>query len=205
VTDGTTWQDRVFMPAGALDDDPGARPLGHIFVAANPAWLEIHDALPRFDAYPPGFDLTVFPDLAPRDPDSGVPRGSCLCGDVTYVVEGTFTRWDHCHCSRCRKARGAAYASNLFTTADGVRFTRGQERLASYKVPEARYSMHVFCRRCGSSVPRVDRERDLAVIPVGSLDDDPGIRPQRHIFVGSKAPWHEIADDLPQHEAAPAS
>jgi hypothetical protein len=29
--------------------------------------------------------------------------------------------------------------------------------------------------------------------------DDPGIRPSAHIFVGSKAPWFTITDDLPQY------
>jgi hypothetical protein len=36
---------------------------------------------------------------------------------------------------------------------------------------------------------------------LGTLDDDPGVRPSLHLFVGSKAPWHDIADALPQHAA----
>jgi hypothetical protein len=44
----------------------------------------------------------------------------------------------------------------------------------------------------------------LAIVPMGALDDDPGVRPQAHIFVGSKAPWDVITDDLPQHAAAAA-
>jgi hypothetical protein len=54
-------------------------------------------------------------------------------------------------------------------------------------------------------MPRVDRERGFAVVPMGALDDDPGIRPQRHIFVGSKAPWYEIADGLPRDVEFPSS
>jgi len=49
-------------------------------------------------------------------------------------------------------------------------------------------------------MPRLDPNRGIAVVPMGSLDDDPGIRPTAHIFVGSKAPWFEIADDLPQYK-----
>jgi hypothetical protein len=45
--------------------------------------------------------------------------------------------------------------------------------------------------------------RNRAVVPAGSLDDDPGARGKIHIFVGSKASWYEIADDLPQHDAYP--
>jgi hypothetical protein len=130
-------------------------------------------------------------------------HSACLCGNVTWDAAGPFQFMSHCHCSRCRKGRGAAHASNLITGVDGVRFTRGAELVASYKVPEARFFTQDFCRRCGSPVPRLDRERNFAVVPMGTLDDDPGISPQAHIFVGSKAPWYEIADGLPQYEEYP--
>jgi hypothetical protein len=202
VPDAVTREGLVGVPVGPLDDDPGGRPGGHIFVASKAPWFTIEDALPRCDAFPPGVDFPVLPDLPVRDP-AGRPRGSCLCGAVGFILEGEPTRCHHCHCSRCRKARGAAHASNVFTAADGVRFTRGEDRLASYKLPGARYFAQVFCRDCGSPMPRVDRERGLAVVPLGALDDDPGMQPQRHIFVGSKAPWYTIADALPQDAEFP--
>ena len=204
VVPGDPFEGRIFVPVANFDADPQTRPVAHIFVASKAPWYEIRDALPRFDAYPAGIDAPVLPDRPPLDPP-GKPRGSCLCGEVTYIVEGAPVRAQHCHCSRCRKARSAAHASNLFTSADGVRFSRGADRLQSYKVPDAQFFTHLFCGTCGSSMPRVDRERGIAVVPMGSLDDDPGIRPQRHIFVGSKAPWFEIADDLPQFPEAPQS
>jgi hypothetical protein len=75
--------------------------------------------------------------------------------------------------------------------------------LDEFKVPDAKYFKHVFCRACGSSMPRIDPSRDLAVIPMGGLDDDPGVRPLAHIFVGSKAAWDTITDSLPQHAEYP--
>jgi hypothetical protein len=80
-----------------------------------------------------------------------------------------------------------------------LRFTRGEDRLALYKIPEARFFAQAFCTTCGSKLPRIDASRDLAVVPLGALDDDPRARPSEHIFVGSKAPWFEIADTLPQN------
>lgn len=129
-------------------------------------------------------------------------QGSCLCGDVAFEITGTPIRVLHCHCSRCRKARGAAASANLAVAIDGFRFVRGTELLASYKVPEAKYFTHTFCRACGSSMPRVDEARGIVVVPMGSLDEDPGVRPQGHIFVDSKAPWHETHDDLPRFPGA---
>jgi hypothetical protein len=205
VPDGEPWQGRVGIPAGPFDDDPGVRPLAHIFTGSKAPWFTIADDLPSFEAYPPGIDAQVLPDLSPRDPETGARRGSCLCGRVSFVFEGTPLRCWNCHCSRCRKARAAAHASNLFVPLDGLRFTPGEDDLISYKVPEARYYTQVFCRTCGSPMPRRDSERGFAVIPLGSLDDDPGVRPQRHIFAASKAPWYEISDSLPQDADYPTA
>jgi len=114
-------------------------------------------------------------------------------------------RVNHCHCSRCRKARGTANATNVMVTLDGVRFTRGADLLTTYRVPDARFFAHVFCRVCGSSMPRLDEARNIAMVPMGSFDDDPGARPERHIFVDSRAPWDTITDTLPQFPAGPPS
>ncbi|HJQ85504.1 MAG TPA: GFA family protein [Candidatus Binatia bacterium] len=206
VVPGDPWERLVFVPAGCMDEDPEVRPGAHIFVGSKAPWFTITDGLPRFDAYPPGVDTPAQPDLRPPEPAGPAPRGSCLCGGVAYVVEGAPVRARNCHCSRCRRARSAAHATNLITAAAGVRFTRGTDLVASYRVPEARFFTQAFCRRCGSPMPRIDRDRDMAVVPMGTLDDDPGLRPQVHIFVGSKAPWFEITDDLPQHaEFAPGA
>jgi hypothetical protein len=194
--------DIVFAPAGNFDQDPGVRPELHMFVGSRAPWYEIADGLPRFEAYPPGIDAAPVADRPPLDPP-GRPRGSCLCGAVTYVLDGESVKRRYCHCSRCRKALSAAHAANMTTGLDGVRFTRGEELLASYKVPEARFFTTRFCRRCGSPMPRRDPERGICVVPLGSLDDDPGVRSTGHIFVASKAPWYQITDDLPQYAEYP--
>jgi hypothetical protein len=204
VVPGDPFGSLTFVPAGNLDGDLGVRPGMHIFVASKARWVELGDDLPRFDAFPPGFEAPVaLAEVSSPIPPAGGPRGSCLCGGIAYVVEGEPLRWWTCHCGRCRKARSAAYASNLFTTAEGLRFVRGEDLAVSYKVPEAKVFAQVFCRTCGSPIPRVDRDRDLAIVPASALDDDPGVRPQAHIFVGSKAPWDEISDAVPQHAEYP--
>jgi hypothetical protein len=141
-------------------------------------------------------------DRAPLDPP-GRPRGSCLCGAIAFVVEGEPIRRRFCHCGRCRKALSAAHACNMVVRLDGVRFTRGEDRVVHYKVPEARFFTTSFCGQCGSPMPRRDLERRFAVVPLGSLDDDPGGGATGHIFVASKAAWFQIADDLPQYPEYP--
>jgi hypothetical protein len=189
----------TFVPMGTLDGDPGVRPAFHIFAASKAPWWEIRGGLRSFDAYPPGVDAPVQADRPLVDPP-GTPRGSCLCGAVAFRVEAEPFLARSCHCGRCRKARGTAHATNLLVPVDGLRFTRGESELVSYKVPEAKFYTQVFCRHCGSKMPRVDRGRGFAIVPMGSLDDDPGIRSTEHIFVGSKAAWDEISDDLPRFD-----
>ena len=118
---------------------------------------------------------------------------------------GTPIRVNHCHCSRCRKVRGVAHATNLVIASDAIRFLKGEDLLTSYKVPEAKHFTHVFCRVCGASMPCVDQGRGIAVVPMGAFDSDPGVRAERHIFVASKAAWEELTDELPQFPEAPPS
>jgi hypothetical protein len=203
VPDGEVSKRRVGMPAGNFDGDPEATPLAHIFVASKAPWVSIHDELPRYDAYPPEYGIGSHPDRAPLDPEGLGTRGSCLCGAVSFVVTGEPLRSRTCHCSRCRKAGSAAHVSYLVVAHDGVRFTRGEDHVEVFKLPDARFFKHAFCRTCGSSMPRRDAERGIAIVPMGSLDDDPAFRPQSHIFVASKAAWDVIADALPCWEEAP--
>ena len=130
-------------------------------------------------------------------------KGSCLCGGIRFEMSETPRGVTHCHCSRCRKVRGSANATNLFLPLTGLRFVQGEELLAKYRLPEAKRFAHWFCKVCGSSMPRFDETLGMAIIPMGAFDDDPIARPNRHIHVGSKAPWDAITDDLPQFEAAP--
>lgn len=192
--------DQVGFPLGVLDGTPPAIPFeAHIFVESNPTWSEITDGAPCFDTWPPDFDLPVLP--SPQRPGStpgAAVTGSCLCDRIAYQLPRPPAGMRHCHCSRCRKARSAPHATNAWTDLAGFRFTRGQEELTAYKVPEARFFMSVFCRTCGAPMPRVDESRDLVVIPAGSFDGDPGVRPEEHIFTGSKATWFEISDGLPR-------
>lgn len=192
----------AIMPAGPLEGDLGLRPQMHMFVASKAPWYEITDSLPRHAEFPPEFGMGGVAQ-PPRAARAGAIAGSCLCGDVAYETAGAPLRMYNCHCLRCRRARGAAHATNVFYPLEGFRWTRGEEGLTSYALPGARYFGSCFCSRCGSAMPRSYAERGIVSVPAGSLDTDPGMRPQAHIYVGSKAPWFEITDAVPQFTEMP--
>jgi hypothetical protein len=191
--------DLVFCPAGNLEGDLNLRPEAHWFVGSKAPWYTITDELPRHEEYPEEFATTgVTRPVVEATAD--VIAGSCLCGDVAYEVKAPLARMVNCHCSRCRRGRSSAHATNAICKIDDLRFVRGESRLRTYKVPEARFFTISFCERCGGAAPLISRERGFVLIPAGTFDTDPGMRPQCHIHVSSKANWFEITDDLPQFE-----
>jgi hypothetical protein len=124
-------------------------------------------------------------------------RGSCLCGSVQYEISGEPKKFYHCHCSRCRKATGTGHASNMMIKPGSIKWTRGEELIRYYKVPEAKRFTNCFCANCGGRLPRYVKETDMIIIPAGSLDSDPVIRPGARIFWGSRADWSCGGDGLP--------
>ena len=125
-------------------------------------------------------------------------RGSCLCGGVVYEVRGTLDVIKNCHCYRDRKATGSAHDSCLLAAASALRWLQGEALLVVYSLPEAPGFRTGFCRVCGTNLPAMVPDATSLGIPAGALDNDPGARDRYHIFCGAKAPWFEIADDLPQ-------
>ncbi|MEX2614918.1 MAG: GFA family protein [Alphaproteobacteria bacterium] len=125
-------------------------------------------------------------------------RGSCLCGTVRWEAEAPFTRMRHCHCSMCRKAHGAPFATYISVARERYRLVAGATDITGYQ-SSAQYH-RAFCSICGSVAPSMENDGNVDM-PAGCLDDDPGIRPTMHIFTGSKAAWDTIADSLPRAEA----
>lgn len=129
--------------------------------------------------------------------------GGCLCGSVAYRVRSPFKQLAHCHCSRCRKATGAAYATNLYVDPGNFEWIRGEELTVRYDLPSARSFATTFCRSCGSPLPHHTRSGRTMVIPAGSLDEPPREAPQAHIFWGSRLPWVHVDDDVPKFDTYP--
>src|SRR6188472_4472242 len=115
-------------------------------------------------------------------------HGSCLCGGVQFEVTAPFIWANHCHCSRCRKHSGAFGGTQGRVPRDGFRLLAGEELIRVYRPGGS----SLF----GNEWP----EGDEIAIRFGALDGDPGIRPEFHVFVDSRAPWDELPDDgLPRH------
>jgi hypothetical protein len=125
--------------------------------------------------------------------------GQCLCGNIRFEINGRLGPAVYCHCSMCRRATGTAFATNASVRAREFRIVAGAELLSEYESSPS--NIRAFCSRCGS--PLYCRWFDLIRIRLGTLNDDPGERPIAHVWVSSKAPWHEVIDSLERFDEAP--
>lgn len=127
--------------------------------------------------------------------------GSCLCGAVRYEIRGDIGPGFYCHCLRCRKAGGSAFASNAVVAAEDFVVVEGEAALKTYTGASGLH--RVFCSHCGS--PIISRREGVPQVRVrlGTLDTSLAQGPQAHIYVDSKADWWQIADDLARYPDAP--
>ena len=126
-------------------------------------------------------------------------NGSCLCGHVTFECSKIADQFPLCHCTRCQKFSGSAFFAALIVRE--FSFLSGEDLIRSYEAPiqvmPPAYRKD-FCSNCGSPVPWPTGEADTYAVPAGSLNDDPVVRPEGHVWVNCAAPWFEIDDGLPQ-------
>lgn len=130
-------------------------------------------------------------------------RGSCLCGEVKYEYAGKPHSFQYCHCSRCRKFTGSAHAANIIARPAEFRWLEGEELVGHYKLPGAKYFATAFCKQCGSSLPWINQAGTAIIIPAGTLDEDPHVRPDKNIQFASHADWYVDAADMPKFDEYP--
>jgi hypothetical protein len=124
-------------------------------------------------------------------------EGKCYCAAVRYRVADEFVYAMNCHCSNCRAATGSAFKPFGGIEREKLEVTEGASKLLVVGDDEGNDTR---CAACGSFLFSVVRDGEYVHVAFGSLVDEPTLRPTKHIFVGSKAPWFEITDDLPQFE-----
>jgi hypothetical protein len=121
----------------------------------------------------------------------------CLCRAVNYAVADEFTYAANCHCWNCRRTTGSAFKPFAGIERNKLKVTKGEENLMIFG-DEIGNDTH--CKTCGSLLYSVVRDGAFVHVAMGTLVDDPSIRPSKHIFVGSKAGWFTITDNLPQFD-----
>lgn len=128
-------------------------------------------------------------------------KGSCLCGAIEYEVEEIPGKIFNCHCSQCRKAHGAAFATQAFAKGETLRFLKGEEHLKEYVGGKG---IRTFCAICGSRLMNYAPDKSLYLsVALSNVDSPFDGRPVAHANVESKASWHEPSADIPSYQGIP--
>jgi len=128
--------------------------------------------------------------------------GHCECGRVRYEVDGEIEDFSHCHCAQCRRLHGAAYATFAGVPRDKFRYVSGESDISVYASSES--NDRIFCATCGSNILVDAKEEPEALyLSMSTVDGNPPRPMGYHAYVGSKATWHEITDDLEQFDTDP--
>jgi hypothetical protein len=125
--------------------------------------------------------------------------GRCACGAVAFEVTKPFDTAGYCHCHRCQRRSGALWSANGLVAGDGFRITQGADNVTVWApesgVPKA------FCSTCGGHVYGGDPEGPIVAVRLGTVEGDPGIRPEWHTWLESAADWHDVPEDgLERHQ-----
>jgi hypothetical protein len=130
--------------------------------------------------------------------------GGCLCGGVRFEIASPFVSANYCHCTRCQRRTGTAASANGRAARDTFRLLAGADLLRTFAPPDG--APKVFCSACGSALFSGTLEDPTGYLGVrlGTLDADPGIRPQWRQHTSSAVSWEAIPDDgLPRHPGSP--
>ncbi len=133
-----------------------------------------------------------------------IKKGSCLCGEVTFEVEGEFESFFLCHCSRCQKDTGSAHASNLFSSSARLRWLSGHDKITNFTLASTLHTKS-FCSICGSALPSIQMDGNLLVVPAGSIDSALVLKPNAHIHISGKAGWDHDLEKIPKFAELPVS
>jgi hypothetical protein len=128
-------------------------------------------------------------------------KGSCLCGGVSFDIDGAIHNARYCHCTNCRKFSGTAYAAWGLVQTDRLTVHAAHANVTRY---DSGGGLRAFCASCGSPLWfEPSALPQFRGIPLGAIDDPGAPTPAIHVWTKSKAPWISIADDLPQHPTHP--
>ena len=116
-------------------------------------------------------------------------KGSCLCGSIEYEIASLDMPIIFCHCKTCRKAHAAPFAPTAGVLRENFRWIRGEEKLSSFESSQGK--LRQFCSVCGTHLVAERPIQPHVILRVATLDEDPGVKPEAHIWSSHDVSWLE--------------
>lgn len=130
--------------------------------------------------------------------------GGCLCGQVTYTLEGDPAATAVCHCKNCQRQSGAAFSVNLLVRESQLSL-KGTMTTFDDKGDSGNKVYRKFCGTCGSPIlSALEGMPGMVAVKAGTLDDVSGVKPAVQVWCDSKQGWVELSG-LPGFGKSPPS
>jgi hypothetical protein len=120
--------------------------------------------------------------------------GGCLCGGVRYEITAPLLKMTYCHCTRCQRRTGTAASPQARIEPGSLRFLQGEDLVQGWQPPDHGFEK-CFCSACGGALFSRHPDGEIWSVRMGTLDEDPGLRPAHRQFVAYAATWEPIPDD----------
>ncbi len=131
--------------------------------------------------------------------------GGCQCGGIRYEVTGAPQQVVVCHCTDCQRQSGSAFGMTLVVREENFRLTQGEPKTFASKSDAGRAKLGAFCPGCGTRIfHKPEWRKGTVSVKPGTLDDTTMLKPDIHIWTGSKQPWITIPEDVEAHEKHPS-
>jgi len=122
--------------------------------------------------------------------------GRCLCGNISYTIEGDLLATAVCHCEHCQRQSGGAFSTNLVVQESQLTVSG---ELSIYedrgRTGDAVYVLRKFCGNCGSPiVSELLEPAGVLAVKAGTLDDTSAVQPNIQAWCVDKQPWVDLGD-----------
>jgi len=124
-------------------------------------------------------------------------KGSCLCRAIEYEVDSLDMPIIFCHCKTCQKAHAAPFAPTAGVLREHFRWLRGKDKLSSFESSPGK--IRHFCSVCGTQLVAERPAQPHVILRVATLDDDPEVKPEAHIWTSHDVEWLED-EGIPSYE-----
>ncbi len=130
-------------------------------------------------------------------------KGNCECKKISFEITQEIKYFSHCHCSQCRRCHGSAFATFIEVEKSFFKYDSDIKYLKSYA--SSKDCQRIFCQICGSNIMFLHKSKpEKYYVSAGVLNGDLSLPEAHHVFVGSKANWYDITDNLKQHQEYPS-
>ena len=126
--------------------------------------------------------------------------GGCLCGGVRFELTEPPVAFTYCHCTRCPRRTGTAASPQARIAPGSLRCLSGEELVKGWQPPDDGFEK-CFCSNCGGQLFSRNTVGTIWSVRMGTLDEDPGLRPKHRQYLAYAASWEPVPDDgIPHYD-----